>query len=345
MLSYRLWQNRFGGTAALVGTQVRIDGVPHTVVGITASGFTGPEGSALRVWLPLSSLPSLRPNDPVATALLDRWQDCCVDVLGRLAAGSTRAQAQAELQVLSARFRASVGQDQRSVLIGGTQFLRGREASTEALAIIGVLFIGITLLLLIACANVGNLLLARAASRTAEIGVRLSIGASRPRIVRQLLTEGLVLATAAAAIGLLLARLLPSLVIEQLAGEPTPFDIRPDLAVLGYAIVIGVIACVACALAPALHATRFDLASTLKSGTLALRSRFPLRTVLLSIQVAVTLVLLISAGLLLRGVAQARTLDLGYQVDDVGLATIAAGLRLRQLTGGCAAQRADRGRA
>jgi predicted permease len=245
-----------------------------------------------------------------------------VDVTARLADGVTRSEARAELQLLSQRFRASVGQDPRTVLIGGTQFLRGRNAKPEALAIIGVLFTGIMLLLLIACANVGNLLLARAAARMSEIGVRLSIGASRSRIVRQLLTEGLVLAFVAAMAGLALASGLPPLVLERVANQPAPFDIAPDRLVLGYALVLAVVTCVACALAPALHVTRGDVASALKNATPGLRSRVPLRTILLATQVAVTVVLLTSAGLLLRGVAQARDLDVGFDVDDVGVAKI-----------------------
>jgi predicted permease len=321
VLSYQLWRSRFGGEA-LIGKQIHIDGIPHTVVGIIAPDFTGPEGGANRVWLPISSLPSLRAKDPFLESLLDRWQDCCVDVTGRLADGATRSEARAELQVLSQRFRASVGQDSRTVLIGGTQFLRGRNASSQALAIIGVLFVGITLLLLIACANVGNLLLARAAARMAEIGVRLSIGASRSRIIRQLLTEGLVLASMAAAAGLALAAWLPRFALERVAAQPAPFDITADALVIGYALGLAVVTCVACALAPALHATRIDVASALKDGTPMLRSRFPLRTVLLATQVAVTVVLLTSAGLLLRGVSQARLLDPGFTVEGVGIATI-----------------------
>ncbi len=127
VLSHQLWRTRFGATA-LVGREIRIDGVPHTVVGITSPEFTGPEGSTNRVWLPLSSIPTLRANDPFLASLLDRWQDCCVKVTGRLAEGTTRPEAAAELQVLSGRFRASVGQDARQMLIGGTQFLQGRGA-------------------------------------------------------------------------------------------------------------------------------------------------------------------------------------------------------------------------
>lgn len=317
VLSHQLWRTRFGGRT-IVGEQIRIDGLPHTVVGITPREFIGPEGDPNRVWLPLSSIPTLRVE---FGALLDRWQDCCVQVTGRLAEGTSRSQAATELQALSERFRASVGQDPRQIVIGGTQFLHGR-GKGEALAIIGVLFTGITLLLLIACANVGNLLLARAAARLGEIGVRLSIGASRRRIVRQLLTEGLVLAAIAAALGVGLATWLPSYVLNTVVNQPVPFDIQTDVLVLAYATALAVIACVACALAPALHATRVDVASALKNGTAAMRSSLPLRTVLLAVQVAVTVVLLTSAGLLLRGVAQARTLDVGFRMDDVGVVTI-----------------------
>jgi predicted permease len=319
VLSHQLWRTRFGGRT-IVGDEIRIDGLPHTVVGITPPEFTGPEGNVNRVWLPLSSIPTLRANDSFLGALLDRWQDCCVEVTGRLAVGTTRREAQTELQALSRRFRASVGQDAREIVIGGTQFLKG--GRDDALAIIGVLFTGITLLLLIACANVGNLLLARAAARLGEIGVRLSIGASRRRIVRQLLTEGLVLAAIAAAFGVGLATWLPGFVLNTVVNQAAPFDIETDALVLVYATALAVIACVACALAPALHATRADVSSALKNGTTALPSRLPLRTVLLAVQVAVTVVLLTSAGLLLRGVAQARTLDVGFTMEDVGLVTI-----------------------
>jgi predicted permease len=156
----------------------------------------------------------------------------------------------------------------------------------------------------------------------AEIGVRLSIGASRFRIVRQLLTEGLVLASVAAAAGLALATWLPKFVLERVANQPAPFDIAPDGLVLSYAVALAILTCVACALAPALHVTRVDVASALKDRTPALRSRFPLRTVLLATQVAITVVLLTSAGLLLRGVAQARELDLGFTLEGIGVAKI-----------------------
>jgi predicted permease len=322
VLSYALWQTRFGGDPAVVGKEVRINGMPFTVVGIAPRAFLGPAGAAQRIWLPISMMPVLRPNDPFATGMLDRAQDCCVSVTGRLAGTTTESQGQAEVEVLGRRFRASVGQPERTLVLGGTQFISGRRAAGTVLAIVSVLFLGVLLVLLIACANVGNLLLARAAARLGEIGVRLSLGAGRSRIVRQLLTEGCVLAFCASVMGVLVAMWLPPIALRLLSGEARPFDLDLDRWVLLYALVLAAISCLAFALAPALHATRFDIAAALKDDAHLLKSRFPLRSTLLAVQVAVSVVLLTSASLLLRGVAQARILDPGFRVDNVAVAAI-----------------------
>jgi predicted permease len=316
VLSYPLWQAQFGANPAVIGRTVRVAGQPHTVIGVASPAFAGNEGRP-RVWLPLASLPRLRPGDTA----LDSPQDCCAEVFARVRSGVTRAQVEAELQTLSDRFRFTVGQDARPVVLGGTQAFRGRRGDREALAVIGVLFLGISMVLLLACANVGNLLLARAAARRGEIGVRLSLGAGRSRVVRQLLTEGLLLALVAAAAGLAIAAWLPRFVINVVAGQSAPFDIGPDALVFAYAAALAAIACVASALAPALHATRGGITAALKGGALS-RSRVPLRSLLLGAQLALTVVLLTSAGLLLRGVAAARELDLGFQVEGISEVTI-----------------------
>ena len=322
VLSYALWQARFGGDPGAIGREVVIEGVPFTVVGITARSFVGPAGSSTRVWVPISVAPLLRPNDPFASTLLDRADTCCVTVTGRLGPSMTRSRAQAETQVVSREFRARFGQPDRPVVIGGTQFIAGRSAAPKVLAILAVLSLGMLLVLLIACANVGNLLLARAASRVGEIGVRLSLGAERGRIVRQLVTEGFVLASAASTLGVLLSMWLPPLALRVLAGEARPFDVDPDRWVIGYALLLALLSCVACALAPALHATRCDISRVLRNESGALISRFPLRSGLLGVQIAVTVVLLTSASLLFRGVVQARDLDPGFKTDDVAAAVI-----------------------
>jgi predicted permease len=320
ILSHRLWQTRFDAHPAIVGTAVRMNDAAYTVVGIAPPEFTGADGSAMQLWVPIASLPVLRPHDPGEKDLLTTANDCCVYLVGRLAPGVSRDRAEAELQTLSDRFRQRTSQTSRPIVIDGTHFLRGRQAASTALAVIGVLFAGLVLVLLLACANIGNLVLARAAARTSEIAVRLSLGAARPRIVRQLLTEGFVLALLASAVGIAIAAWTPGLVLNRVAGQPAPFDIDLDFGVVVYAIVLAGVACVAFALAPALHATRAGVMASLKQ-TIPTRSGMRMRSALLGIQVAVTVVLLTSAGLLLRGIEQARAIDLGFRVDDLMLAT------------------------
>lgn len=310
VLSHVLWQTQFGGDPSAIGRRVRVAGQLHTVVGVAARDFGGAEGRA-RVWLPLASLPALLPND----IGLGDPEVCCVEVYARLDEGVTRTQLATELDALSARFRASAGQDTRSIVVGGTQALRGRRGDGAGLAVVGVLFLGVTMVLLLACANVGNLLLARAVARRNEIGVRLSLGAGRGRLIRQLLTEGMLLALTAGGAGLAVAAWLPRFVIDEVVGEAAPFDIDLDGMVFVYAALLAGLACVASALAPALHATRGDIAASLKGTAAALR--LPLRSVLLGAQIAITVMLLASAGLLLRGVAAARDMDLGYAIEDI----------------------------
>ena len=315
VLSHVLWQTQFGGDPSVLGRSIRIAGQPHTVIGIVAPDFGAAAGRA-RVWLPMSALPVLRPDDTG----FDRPEICCAEVYARLRKGVTRTQLQAQLGALSNRFRASVGQDPRPVVVGGTQAARGRRGDDTTLAAFRVLFLGMTMVLLLACANVGNLLLARAAGRRNEIAMRLSLGAGRRRIVRQLLTEGMLLTVIAAGAGLGLAAWLPHVVLNVLVGEAAPFDIDLDGLVFAYAAALAVVACVTAALAPALHATRGAIAASLKGAVAAVR--LPLRSVLLAAQVAITVVLLASAGLLLRGVAAARQMDLGFRIDDIDEATV-----------------------
>src|SRR5688500_17789118 len=139
VLGYRLWEARFDANPAIVGTSVRLNDAPYTVVGILAPEFTGTDGAAMALWVPIASLPVLRPHDPGEKDLLTTANDCCVYVVGRLAGGVTRQQAEAELQGLSDRFRASVPMQSRPIALDGTQFLRGRWAANTALAVIGVL--------------------------------------------------------------------------------------------------------------------------------------------------------------------------------------------------------------
>ena len=173
------------------------------------------------------------------------------------------------------------------------------------------------------CANVGNLLLARAAARAQEIGIRLSLGASRARVIRQLLTEGFVLAFVAGALGVG-SRTRCRAVRCAFAGDRrrstrVNFSLAPDGVVLAYALLLAGASSIAFGLAPALHVTRSDVASALKDREGLPRSRFPLRSVLLGVQVAISVIVLVGAGLLVRRVQRQASFDPGIPVDDVSV--------------------------
>jgi len=172
---------------------------------------------------------------------------------------------------------------------------------------------------LIACANVGNLMLARAAARVREIGIRLSLGASRRRLIRQLLTEGFVLALIASGAGIAIAYKLPFFILHFLGGAAArfPFRVAVDGVVLGYSALLAGLSAAAFGLAPAVYATRTDVASALNEREGPPASRFALRGLLLGVQVALSVVLLVSAGLLVRGAQQAGSFDPGFAVNEV----------------------------
>jgi predicted permease len=184
-----------------------------------------------------------------------------------------------------------------------------------------VLFLAVTLVLLLACANVGNLLLARAAARRREIAVRLSLGGSRFRLIRQLLIESLLLALAAAAIALPVTFVVPQIVVHRLSGEAW-YPVTPDVHVLAYTLAIAVLSCITFGLAPAVHGTSAGIASALKTDAPLGRTRLPLRSILLGVQVAISVMLLVGAGVLVRGLQRAQGIDPGYDVRNVTVLSI-----------------------
>ena len=313
VLAYDYWQSQFGGDAAIIGTSVRVNGVPFTVIGVATRDFSSAEPAyGKKLFLSLAAASQLRPADPPIA--------CCVDVAGRLAAGATREQARAELDLLSREFVLPDGATPRGVIVTGTEFASrpGRTDAVGPLAAASAISAGLILVWLIACANIGNLLLARAAARGHEIGIRLSLGASRRRLIRQLLTEGFVLALGGSALGIGIAYKLPFLILHVLGGATAfPFRIAVDGVVLGYALVLAGLSAAAFGLAPALFATRADVAAALNEREGLRASTFPLRGLLLGAQVAVSVVLLVSAGLLVRGAQRAGAFDPGFSVNDV----------------------------
>lgn len=307
ILSFPLWRDHYGSDPAIVGKQIHLDQIPFTVVGVASEAFTGTSSGREDLWVPLPSMQSLRLQGNTREFLRNP-NDCCTPLAGRLAPGVSRAQAEAELTVLSRQFHEQYKLEPARILLTDASLLAGHSKRKNFMAVFALMFAGLTMVLLLACANVSNLLIARAAARQREIEVRRALGAGRGRIVRQLLTEGLVLALGASALGIALAWQLPSYVFT-LVGDGPNVRLTPDAAVIAYAVALAAIACIAFALAPALHGTSVK----------APRPRLPLRNVLLAAQVAMSVVLLIGAGLMLAGVKHAREHDPGFRIRDVAV--------------------------
>jgi len=307
VLSYPLWRDHFGSDPSIAGKEIHLDEVPFTVVGVAAEEFTGTMGGREDLWVPLSSMQSFRLHGNTRD-FLRKPDYCCSTVAGRLARGTSRAQAQAELNVLSQQFDDQYKLEAQTVALADPSILAAHPKRKTFMPVFGLMFGGLALVLLLACANVSNLLIARAASRQREIEVRRALGAGRFRIVRQLLTEGFVLALAAAALGVGLAWKLPAYVFA-LVGDGPNVRLTPDTTVILYAAALAAMTCIAFALAPALHGTRT------KSAT----ARLPLRNVLLAAQFAMSVVLLIGAGLMVSAVKHAHDRDPGFHIHDVSV--------------------------
>ena len=326
VISHELWEDRLGADPQIVGRTIRLDDVPFTVIGVTPADFTGTNPLRNDVWVPLSAKKLLRPNDPSVDNWLTSADFCCIPMAGRLAPGVTRIQAQSELAILVEQFRTShrMLRQPARIVVTGTSWIETPRKKRQVVPMILTLFLAVTLVLLLACANVGNLLLARAAARRQEIAVRLSLGASRFRLIRQLLVESMLLALAGAGLGLAMAVVVPSAVIRRLAADQT-FHAVPDLNVLVYTIIVAVVACLVFGLAPALHGTGGRISAGLQAGTTGDGTplkRIPLRSVLLSVQVAISVTLLINASLLVRGMQQAKDLNPGFDVQNVTVVSI-----------------------
>jgi putative ABC transport system permease protein len=303
VISYSFWKRHFGGDANILGKTVELGRHPFTIIGVTPPWFTGLDlDRGYDVAIPIGCEPLLHTD---SSALNDRswWW---LRILGRLQPGETLPRAEARLQALAPEKRSFA---LRPAATGFSE--TGTEYRTALFTVMGV----VGLVLLIACANIANLLLARAAARQQEISVRMAIGAGRSRVMRQLLTESLLLSLLGTAGGLLFAVWGSHLLVHLLSktGNELQLDVAPDLQVLAFAIGMAILTGVLFGLAPAWRAT----STAWKRGVVAGASRFNLGKVLVTGQVALSLMLLVAAGLFLGTLRNLLNTDLGFSRNNV----------------------------
>jgi predicted permease len=336
ILSHRYWQREFGGDASAIGRTLRIRAQEFTVIGVLDDEFTGMVPMlAPEIWVPVRFVEQIEPAginesvpSPTGTSRLDRRGQRWLFVKARLADGASIDQARATIDVVAARLRSEYPQTNkdRRVTVRPTADTRLHPEADRMLSwIVSGTMLAVGLVLVIACANVAGMLLARAATRQREIAIRLAVGAGRRRLVRQLLTESVILAALGAGLGVLLASWLTQLLSTFQLPIPIALslDLRLDARVLAFTAAVSLLTGALAGLAPALRATKTNLVNDLKGTTgRAGGRRWTMRDVLVVGQMAVTIVLLVTAGLLVRSLVLAQNADVGFPTD--GLAIVSA---------------------
>jgi len=336
VISYRYWLSRFGASPEVIGKKILVNGYPLTIIGVSQAGFDGTDpGSSPQVRVPIMMKAVM---DPVGskfsynfTSRRGRW----INVFGRMKPGVTIEQAKASLQpffhqmlnmeVQEKDFSTAAPETRQAFLTmwmdlipasKGDSNLR-RQFSSALLVLMAI----VGLVLLIACANVANLLIARATARQKEIAVRLALGASRSRIISQLLVESLTLALAGGIAGLLLAVWIDQALLTFVPSGDTPQTISttPDWRILAFTMGVSLLTGLIFGLVPALQATRPQLAGTLKDqvGSIAGGTSVRVRKALVAAQVTLSLLLLIGAGLFIRSLKNLKDLDPGFQTSNL----------------------------
>jgi putative ABC transport system permease protein len=334
VIAHGLWQRRFGGDPAVIGRVIRLYGEPHTVIGVMPPEFQFP-AAQFEVWVPFEAAMAAAPAQAANRSLR------IFRALGRLKPGVSLAQAQLDADAIARRLESvhpDTNQGFRFALVGAQDRLVG-PVRPALLALLGI----VSLVLLIACANVANLLLVRARAREREIAIRTALGADRWRVVRQLLTESVILSGAGAALGVLLARWALDVLPALSPDIPRLSSVRVDLSVLAFTAAVAVLTGILFGLAPAWQAVRTSATEGLReggrgsAGSVAARR---LRAALAASEVALALVVLVGAGLLVKSLVRLLTVETGFVADNLltALVPITGAQRTPQQRAALAAQ-------
>jgi predicted permease len=331
-ISYAYWVRRFAQDPSIVGRSVLIDGVRVTITGVAAAGFTGDVvGESTDIWLPVGLGDRLHPNSPVLRDRRLMW----LLLFGRAKPGLTIEQVRAQTTpvIRSAILAAATSDQLADIKDRGLTFkfapgARGLSSLRDTFrAPLITLMLGVSLLLCIVLVNVANVLLARGLARRREISLRLAVGANHARVVRQLLTESMVLAVVSGAVAVLVAwwgsRVLLRMASE---GETVSLSIGPNLHVIAFTLAVSIVSALVFGLAPALRASRIDLASVLRSTGRSVTHGARFGTWLITGQVALSLLLLVGASILTHSLKKTESLPLGFDrahliVADLDIAT------------------------
>jgi putative ABC transport system permease protein len=322
VLSHALWTRVFAADPGIVHKTITLNGQAVAVAGVAPPGFDGVDMTRASVFIPVSAQRVLYPQDGFRFDADTSW----LAIVGRRSEGVSLAQARTELSLIAAQIDRQQPPRSTTLTIERATGLSLPPARHDVLTAAAVVLAACGLVLLVACANVANLMLARAVGRTREIAVRLAVGASRGRLLQQLLTESLLIAIAGGAAGVVLAwwsfqALLSWLLTALPAGiPPLRADARPDVTVLWFGLGLSVSTALAFGLVPALQASKPNVHSVMKQEGSQVTGRAGwMRGALISVQVAVCLMLMISAGLLLRGLHTVQTLDPGFDYQHAAL--------------------------
>ncbi|HEY8232703.1 MAG TPA: ABC transporter permease [Vicinamibacteria bacterium] len=308
LLSYGLWQQRFGGESSVVGRKLLLDDVPYQVIGVMPRGFHFPRRET-QVWLPMR----FEAGD------FERRDDLYLETVGRLRPGVSEDAALAELTLVTAQLEQQYPRENKGV---GASVMRLRDQLSQQSRLLLLALFGAALgLLLIACTNLASLLLARAVERRRELAVRTALGAGRERLARQLMTESLLLAATGGVLGVALAFAALPLVVRLVPnalpiGEAPPVDLR----VLAFAALMTLVTAIGFGLAPLLRGFGNETAAGLREGARAGAGRERLRSALVMAEVTLAVVLLVSSGLLIRALLRVQSIDPGF--DPAGVVTL-----------------------